>query len=184
VRQLIRPSYPSSLRSRQVEPLVSQDSILGHPLPERIHLSESELRDYEALVSSAAYPLCTFSIVLRHKFAQVRALWPCGEQQNEKICLPLGITTNSDFVFTRPRPKADISRTSLATNDPGFRQASLTDPGLHSCHRGEAADSRTPSCAGYPGDQVINSGEECSQNWGRVRLVISDDQIDGRRLAF
>ena len=49
MRQLIRASYPSSLRSRQVEPLVSQDSILGHPLPERIHLSESNLRDYEAL---------------------------------------------------------------------------------------------------------------------------------------
>ena len=28
--------------------------------------------------------------------------------KNAKICLPLGITTKSDFVFTRPRPKADI----------------------------------------------------------------------------
>ena len=35
-----------------------------------------------------------------------------------------------------------------------------------------------------PTNQAINSGEECSQNWGGVRLVISDDQIDGRRLAF
>jgi hypothetical protein len=41
-----------------------------------------------------------------------------------------------------------------------------------------------PSLVGYPSCQVINSGEECSQNWGCVRLVISDDQIDGRRLAF
>ena len=28
----------------------------------------------------------------------------CGEQKNAKICLPLDITTKSDFVFTRPRP--------------------------------------------------------------------------------
>jgi hypothetical protein len=27
-----------------------------------------------------------------------------------KICLPLGITTKSDFVFTRPRPQADMDR--------------------------------------------------------------------------
>jgi len=25
-------------------------------------------------------------------------------EKNAKICLPLGITTKSDFVFTRPRP--------------------------------------------------------------------------------
>jgi len=30
--------------------------------------------------------------------------------KNRKICLPLGITTKSDFVFTRPRPSTDISR--------------------------------------------------------------------------
>jgi hypothetical protein len=28
------------------------------------------------------------------------ALRSCGEQKNAKICLPLGITTKSDFVFT------------------------------------------------------------------------------------
>jgi hypothetical protein len=28
--------------------------------------------------------------------------------KNAKICLPLGITTKSDFVFAQPRPKADI----------------------------------------------------------------------------
>src|ERR1700730_641928 len=40
------------------------------------------------------------------------------------------------------------------------------------------------SLAGYPGGQVVNSGEECPQDRRRVRLMISDDQIDGRRLAF
>jgi hypothetical protein len=40
------------------------------------------------------------------------------------------------------------------------------------------------SLIGYPSSQVINSGEECSQNWRCVRHVVSDDQIDGRRLAF
>src|ERR1700747_3370773 len=29
-------------------------------------------------------------------------------KKNAKICLPFGTTTKSDFVFTRPRPKADI----------------------------------------------------------------------------
>jgi hypothetical protein len=28
----------------------------------------------------------------------------CGEQENAKICVALGITTKSDFVFTRPGP--------------------------------------------------------------------------------
>src|SRR5262249_38873522 len=37
------------------------------------------------------------------------ALWPCGEQQNAKICLPLRATMKSDFVFTRPRPQPDFS---------------------------------------------------------------------------
>jgi hypothetical protein len=41
-----------------------------------------------------------------------RAYWSCGEQKNAKICLPLGITTNSDFVFTRPRPTAEVHAAS------------------------------------------------------------------------
>ena len=38
------------------------------------------------------------------------AIWSRGEQKIAKICLPLGITNKSDFVFTRPRPKGDINR--------------------------------------------------------------------------
>ena len=37
---------------------------------------------------------------------------------------------------------------------------------------------------GYPYGQLVNSGEKRSQNGGCIRLMISDDQIDGRRLAF
>jgi hypothetical protein len=69
---------------------------------------------------------------------------------------------------------------SSAINDPyqGERLAALV-----CAPRGKAAGpgSVIASRAGYPGGQVINSREECSQNWGWVRLVISDDQIDSRR---
>src|SRR3981081_1125479 len=41
-----------------------------------------------------------------------------------------------------------------------------------------------PSLAGYPGGQVINSGEECPQDRGRVRLVIADHQIDRGEVTF
>jgi hypothetical protein len=37
------------------------------------------------------------------------ALASLAEQKNAKICLPLGITTKSDFVLTRPRPKTDMA---------------------------------------------------------------------------
>jgi hypothetical protein len=39
--------------------------------------------------------------------------WSCGEQKFAKICLPLGITTKSYFVFTRPRPKPVKSRVKI-----------------------------------------------------------------------
>jgi hypothetical protein len=35
-------------------------------------------------------------------------------KKNAKICLPLGITTKSDFVFTRPRPISDILASSAS----------------------------------------------------------------------
>ena len=40
----------------------------------------------------------------------ILGLWSCGEQKNIKICLPLGMTTKSDFVFAQPRPKAGLHR--------------------------------------------------------------------------
>jgi hypothetical protein len=33
--------------------------------------------------------------------------------KNAKICLPLGITTKSDFVFAQPRPTTDISEIEI-----------------------------------------------------------------------
>jgi hypothetical protein len=57
-------------------------------------------------------------------------------------------------------------------------------PNYTPCHHGEATNSRIPNLAGCSGGQLINSGEECSQNLGRVLLVVSDDQIDGRWLSF
>jgi DNA end-binding protein Ku len=38
--------------------------------------------------------------------------------------------------------------------------------------------------AGHPGGYVVNPRQEGSQNRGSIRPVISDHQIDGRRLAF
>src|SRR4029077_5658215 len=49
------------------------------------------------------------------------ALWSCGEQKNAKICLPLGITTKSDFVFTRPRPSRDMRGSELLLCKIGHR---------------------------------------------------------------
>src|SRR6266852_4999725 len=64
-------------------------------------------------------------------------------------------------------------------------QAPLPQSALPSSWRsGRSRSAHSASLAGYPGGQVINSGEECPQDRGRVRLVISDDQIDGRRLTF
>ena len=64
-------------------------------------------------------------------------------------------------------------------------KAPLPRSALPSSRRGGRSRSTHPaSLAGYPGGQVINSGEECPQDRGRVRLMISDDQIDGRRLAL
>jgi hypothetical protein len=63
-------------------------------------------------------------------------------------------------------------------------QASLSRPALFIAAKRSISSLEIPSLIGYPSSQVINSGEECSQNWGCVRHVVSDDQIDGRRLAF
>jgi hypothetical protein len=64
-------------------------------------------------------------------------------------------------------------------------QAALPWSALPSSWRsGRSRCAHSASLAGYPGDQVINSGEEHSQNRGCVRLVISDHQIDGRYFAF
>ena len=38
--------------------------------------------------------------------------------------------------------------------------------------------------AGHAGGQVVNPRQKSLQNWGSIRPVISDHQIDGRRLAF
>jgi hypothetical protein len=64
-------------------------------------------------------------------------------------------------------------------------QAALPQSAFPSSRRGgRSRSTHSASLAGYPGGQVINSGEECPQDRGRVRLMISDDQIDGRRRAF
>ena len=69
---------------------------------------------------------------------------------------------------------------------PGFAARSpLPQSALPSSRRGGRSwSTRSASIAGYPGGQVINSGEEFPRDRGRVRLMISDNQIDGRRLAF
>src|SRR6266852_8829344 len=78
------------------------------------------------------------------------------------------------------------ARPRLATNDPVLEeQASLPRSALPSSRRGgRSRSTHSASLAGYSGGQVIKSGQECPQDRGRVRLVISDDQIDGRRLTF
>jgi hypothetical protein len=38
--------------------------------------------------------------------------------KNAKICLPVGITTKSDFVFAQPRPVAVILLNSAAKGGP------------------------------------------------------------------
>jgi hypothetical protein len=64
-------------------------------------------------------------------------------------------------------------------------QAPPPQSALPSSRRGgRSRSTHLVGLAGYPGGQVINSGEESPQDRGRVRLMISDDQIDGRRLAF
>ena len=71
-------------------------------------------------------------------------------------------------------PKTDMCPIRLATNDPGARGA-LPQSALPSSRRGgRSRSTHSASLAGYPGGQVINSGEECPQDRGRVRLVISD----------
>jgi hypothetical protein len=49
---------------------------------------------------------------------------------------------------------------------------------------GRSRSTHSASLDGYSGGQVINFGEEGSQNRRSIGFVISDDQIDGRRLAF
>ena len=51
------------------------------------------------------------------RYNRTRNFGLCGDvegKKTEKICLPLGITTKSDFVFTRPRPLT-TRRTLVAT---------------------------------------------------------------------
>src|SRR5262249_18309723 len=60
--------------------------------------------------------------------------------KNAKICLPLGITSKSDFVFIRPRPKADIVVDRSRRPDKLWRSAGA---GRHiaislACHGGRA----------------------------------------------
>ena len=55
------------------------------------------------------------------------ALWSCGEQKNAKMCLPLGITTKSDFVFAQPRP--NIGGSKLPSRYTGQSVAPAADPG-------------------------------------------------------
>jgi hypothetical protein len=82
--------------------------------------------------------------------------------------------------------KRTCARRRLATNDPvPQEQASLPRSSLPSSRGSGRSRSTYPaSLPGHAGGQVINSGQERPQDSGRVRLMISDDQIDGRRLAF
>jgi hypothetical protein len=83
-------------------------------------------------------------------------------------------------------PKTDMCPIRLATTIlVPEEQAPLPQSAFPSSRRGGRSRSARPaSRAGYPGGQIIKSGEECPQDRGRVRLVISNGQIDGRRLAF
>jgi hypothetical protein len=69
--ELLRPHDASGMRSRQVEPHVRVVNILRHALPQGIHLTESELRNCEVLVSGAAKPLCSLGVVLRDNLAKL-----------------------------------------------------------------------------------------------------------------
>ena len=81
--------------------------------------------------------------------------------------------------------ESDPIQTLAASNLGAREQAALLWPALSLSRRGgRCRSTHSRSLVGYAGDQVIDSGEEHSQNRGRVRLVISDHQIDGRRLAF
>jgi hypothetical protein len=83
-------------------------------------------------------------------------------------------------------PKTDMCPIRLATTIlVPEEQAPLPQSAFPSSPRsGRSRSTHPASLARYPGGQVINSGEECPQDRGRVRLMISNGQIDGRRLAF
>jgi hypothetical protein len=49
-------------------------------------------------------------------------------KKNAKICLPLGITTKSDFVFTRPRPEAAVSPIEISQRNKSPRQSAMLSP--------------------------------------------------------
>jgi hypothetical protein len=60
------------------------------------------LRDYHAAIDEI---IIKYNGIPHPEFWALRSR---GEQKTAKICFPLGITTKSDFVFTRPRPIADM----------------------------------------------------------------------------
>jgi hypothetical protein len=76
----------------------------------------------------------------RHPVGEVATtLWSCGEQENAKICLPLGITTKSDFVFAQPRPIAAVGgRAVVLCTHIGMAWRNST---MRVCHRKMKFDS-------------------------------------------
>src|SRR5271165_960944 len=51
-------------------------------------------------------------------------------------------------------------------------------------HGGPSRSTRSARLAGYPGGQVINSGEEQLQDRRSIRLVVADNQVDGWGLSL
>jgi hypothetical protein len=80
---------------------------------------------------------------------------------------------------------AEIAKPTLLNPDVGAKGAG---PLLAVCTAALAAEMTNLcsaiSFAGHPGGHVVNPRQEGSQNRGSIRPVISDHQIDGRRLAL
>ena len=67
--------------------------------------------------------------------------------KNAKICLPLGTTTKSDFVFTRPRPAADMGFDFVRP----ITQAGISDERLPAGLR-QIPPSKTDFSGSYPSE--------------------------------
>jgi hypothetical protein len=66
--------------------------------------------EYSNWIGSGASPACNLKTLRGITAPGILGYMVTRREKIAKICLPLGITNKSDFVFTRPRPKGDINR--------------------------------------------------------------------------
>ena len=76
------------------------------------------------------YPMCENST--RYNRTRNFGLYGHAEsKKNAKICLPLGITTKSDFVFAQPRPITDFDEPPFTVLALTERRAATRAIGIH-----------------------------------------------------